>query len=84
MGIEHGGGGERLLGRQATWEMQLGEAERENRVEERKVSREERRQSCRAHREKRGERERKCESKEKRERVKRGDREGLKGLKVVC
>ena len=39
MGIEHGGGGERLLGRQATWEMQLGEAERENRVEERKVSR---------------------------------------------
>ena len=41
MGIEHGGGGdvERLLGRQATWEMQLGEAERENRVEDRKVSR---------------------------------------------
>ena len=30
---------ERLLGRQATWEMQLGEAKRENRVEERKVSR---------------------------------------------
>ena len=41
MGIEHGAGGERILGRQATWEMQLGEAERENRVEERKVSRRE-------------------------------------------
>ena len=43
MGIEHGGGGdvERLLGRQATWEMQLGDAEREreSKVEEKKVSR---------------------------------------------
>ena len=58
---------ERLLGRQATWEMQLGEAERENRVEERKVSREERRQSCRAHGEKTEERERKSKSKEERE-----------------
>ena len=55
MGIEHGGGGERLLGRQATWEMQLGEAERENRVEERKVSRGEKTERIEK-REERGER----------------------------
>ena len=55
MGIEHGGGGERLLGRQATWEMQLGEAERESKVEEKKVSRGEKTE-CIEKREERGER----------------------------
>ena len=50
-------------------EMQEGEAEQKNRVEDRKVSRGERQQSCRAHGEMREERERKSESKEEREKV---------------